>query len=302
MALHGPVDRLDDRTARAVVALASRSGPDIGHTPLGDEAWAARSREGHGFVAAWASADDADLIAYGQALRTAGAAAWTAELLVDREHQAATADLGAPLLAALVRGAAAGGGGPFHLWASGAGAAHAEAAARAGLEPDRTLLKMERPLPLGLHAATPLRAFVVGQDEEAALEVNRRAFARHPDQGGMTRAMLDERMGEPWFDPAGFLVAELDGRMAGFCWTKRFPGSDPVVGEIHLICVDPDFAGRGLGRELVVAGLDHLADRGAAVGTLFVEGDNAAAIALYEGLGFAVTRTDRSWTTNVAPR
>jgi len=145
-----------------------------------------------------------------------------------------------------------------------------------------------------------MRAFVAGRDEGDVLEVNRRAFAHHPDQGNMTRAMLDERMAEPWFDPAGLLIVEISGRVAGFCWTKLFEGSDPLMGEIHVICVDPDFTGRRLGHELVVGGLDHLADRGATVGMLFVEGDNTAALDLYRRLGFEVTRTDRSWTTTVA--
>lgn len=300
MALHGPVDRLEEPLAAEVVALASLGGPEVGHTQVGGPGWPALTGA-PGFTATWATEPDGQLVAYLQALRSPAEPNWTAELLVSPEQVARTADLGAPLLSAAVRGVAAQGGGTVHLWASDAGAAYDEVAARAGLVAHRALHKMERPLPLGLTSPLEVRPFVVGQDEEAALEVNRRAFAQHPEQGDMTRAMLDERMVEPWFDPAGFLVHDVGGRMAGFCWTKLFAHLDPVVGEIHVICVDPDFAGRGLGHELVVAGLDHLAGRGATVGMLFVEADNAAALALYERLGFATTRTDRSWTIAVAP-
>jgi len=302
MALHGPADRLDDATVAEVVALAGRAGLAVGHTPVGDEEWTARSTSGGaGFAAAWATAPDGRFVAYLQALRSPADPHWSVELLVDSAERDRTADLGAPLLSSVLRLVARQGGGPVQLWAAAATPAHAELAARAGLSAHRTLHQMVRPLPTGLRSTVPLRAFVAGEDEDEVLEVNRRAFAHHPEQGEMTRDMLEERMAEPWFDPAGFLIREVDGRIAGFCWTKLFLDSDPLMGEIHVICVDPDFAGQGLGHELVVAGLDHLAQRGATVGMLFVEGDNSAAISLYERLGFEVTRTDRSWTNTVDP-
>ena len=175
-------------------------------------------------------------------------------------------------------------------------------AARAGLVAHRTLLQMVRPLPTDVHADMPCAPSSSAGTRTAVLTVNRRAFVHHPDQGDMSRADLDEREAEPWFDPAGFLLHDIDGRLAGFCWTKLFPATPDgtTQGEIHVICVDPDFHGRGLGRDLTVAGLDHLSNRGATEGMLFVEGDNTGAIRLYEKLGFTVIRTDRSFRTTVA--
>ena len=162
---------------------------------------------------------------------------------------------------------------------------------------------MRRPLPLPDSNKTELatRPFVIGQDEAAVVAVNGRAFAAHPDQGHMTRAMLEARLSEPWFDPSGFLLAEIDHSLAGFCWTKLFRDTDPLMGEIHIICVDPDFVGHGLGLGLVVAGLAHLYRSGAAEGMLFVEGNNEAALALYERLGFVIVRSDRAFAVTVKP-
>ena len=68
-----------------------------------------------------------------------------------------------------------------------------------------------------------------------------------------------------------------------------------------MIGVDPSRQGTGLGRALVVAGLSHLADQGIRTGMLFVDGDNQAALRLYESLGFTTHRRDRAYEREVAP-
>jgi mycothiol synthase len=148
-----------------------------------------------------------------------------------------------------------------------------------------------------------VRPFVPGQDDEAWLTVNNRAFTDHPEQGGWVKATLERRMAEPWFDPKGFLLAfDADG-LAGYCWTKVHPATDadPELGEIFVIGVDPSRQGSGLGKALVVAGLSSLAERGIRTGMLFVDGDNESALRLYESLGFTTHRRDRAYEREVAP-
>ena len=85
------------------------------------------------------------------------------------------------------------------------------------------------------------------------LRVNAAAFAHHPEQGSMDAAELAERMAEPWFDPAGLLVADRRRTgMLGFHWTKRHSAT---LGEVYVVGIDPDAQGRGVGRTLVDAGL-----------------------------------------------
>ena len=99
-------------------------------------------------------------------------------------------------------------------------------------------------------APSALRPFRPGHDEAAWLVTNNRAFATHPEQGHWDLATLLEREREAWFDPEGFLILEVDGRVAGLCWTKIHAEPRPPMGEIYVISVDPDFHGRGWGRAL----------------------------------------------------
>jgi mycothiol synthase len=143
-----------------------------------------------------------------------------------------------------------------------------------------------------------LRTFVVGQDEQAWLAANARAFADHPEQGQLTLDDLLQREVEDWFDPHGFFLATTkDGRVAAFHWTKTHADGAGLtdgapVGEVYVVGVDPEWQGSGLGRALTLAGLRHLRDAGLPWVHLYVDGDNEAAVRLYESLGFAMWDTD----------
>ena len=125
-------------------------------------------------------------------------------------------------------------------------------------------------------------------DADEVLRVNATAFAHHPEQGSMDAANLAERMAEPWFDPAGLLVADAGDGLLGFHWTKQHSAE---LGEVYVVAVDPAAQGRGLGRALTAAGLAHLASLGVRRIILYVESDNAPAVATYSHLGFAHTQT-----------
>lgn len=213
----------------------------------------------------------------------------TGELVVHPERR--RRGLGRALTGEL---AAAAGGRVLRLWAHGDLPAAAALARAAGFDRFRALWQMRRSLaePLDqpvLPAGLTLRTFVPGQDEDGWLSLNGRAFAKHPEQGGWTRHDLELREREPWFDPAGFFIAERDGRMAGFHWTKVH---DPDLGEVYVVGVDPDEQGSGLGRALTLAGLRHLRDLGVAQAMLYVDEDNVPAIKMYEALGFTRATVD----------
>ncbi|EIF00999.1 mycothiol synthase [Saccharomonospora glauca] len=194
--------------------------------------------------------------------------------------------------------------GPLRVWSHGDHPAAARLAERFGLSRARELLVMgataaehEWPEP-ALPDGVRLRTFVPGRDERAVIEVNARAFDWHPEQSAFDIAALREAQRESWFDPEGFFLAEnADGRVIGFHWTKVHPanphrfGGRPV-GEVYVVGVDPDAQGGGLGKALTLAGLRYLRERGPEQVILYVEGDNAPALAVYRKLGFDVVETD----------
>jgi mycothiol synthase len=181
-------------------------------------------------------------------------------------------------------------------WSHGNHEAAADLAARYGYAPVRELWKMRlatatSELPdAALPEGFSLRSFVPGRDEEAWLAVNRTAFAHHPEQGNMSLDDLHARMAEPWFDPAGFLLAvDADGRILGFHWTKVHPrhGEHPAIGEVYVVGVAPAAQGTGLGKALTIAGIKHLQQQGLHAVMLYVDADNIPAVALYRRLGFS---------------
>jgi mycothiol synthase len=186
------------------------------------------------------------------------------------------------------------------LWAHGDLPGSAALASRFKLNRIRALFQLRMPLnqvPLAdpvFPDGVTVRAFVPGADEEEWLGVNKRAFAHHPEQGSWTIEDLRLREQEPWFDPNGFFLAERDGRIVGFHWTKVHQpdnGSAPI-GEVYVVGVDPGQQGGGLGRALTQTGLAHLRRLGLAEVMLYVDEDNTAAVKMYTALGFGRWSTD----------
>lgn len=282
--------------ARVLDAVGSADG----HPPLSDQAVLDVQHPTPRSALLLARTPDGTLAAVGSLRR--GPAAWTLEVAVDLPFRRPSGDVEQELLDAALAHVATHGGGRLALWVRPPATAVAAAATRRGLVPSREMLQLRVGLPLaasvvGARPGPPVRSFVVGADEAEWLGVNNRAFAAHTEQGAWSLDDLLARETEAWFDPSDFLVHEIGGRIVAFCWTKVHP--DPAVGEIYVIGVDPQFQGRGLGRAMTVAGLAHLASVGVTTGLLYVESDNAPALALYRSLGFERHHSERQYTADV---
>lgn len=208
----------------------------------------------------------------------------------------------------------------LRLWAHGEQAPARALADSMGFTRMRTLMQMRRslhgPLPTPAFAdGVRVRPFVPGRDDQEWVTLNNRAFHDHPEQGTWTIDDLHRRIAEPWFDPAGFLLAVrgegADERIVGFHWTKvhgevgvphSHDGAPPHVhgeghghdalGEVYVLGVDPSEHGQGLGKALTLAGLWHLRALGLPTAMLYVDADNTAAVGLYTRLGFTPWDTD----------
>lgn len=83
-------------------------------------------------------------------------------------------------------------------------------------------------------------------------------------------------------DYAHYYVAEIDGRIAGYCGIRNMAGD----GEICNVGVAESFRRQGIGRALLEYMLKEAPFHGIGSCTLEVRSGNKAAIRLYESLGF----------------
>ncbi|MEU3982936.1 mycothiol synthase [Streptomyces sp. NPDC026672] len=286
---------LSPEQAEAVLALLAEAARADGQQPVSEQG-RLRLRGGarEGVSHLLLSVGD-ELVGYAQLEDTDPVEAPAAELVVrpsQRGHGHGRA-LGSALLAAS--------GKRLRVWAHGGHSAARHLAQVLGLTLFRELRQMRRSL-TDLELPEPklpdgvsVRTFVPGEDDAAWLAVNAAAFAHHPEQGSLTQRDLDDRKAEPWFDPAGFFLAERAGELAGFHWTKVH--AEEGLGEVYVVGVAPGAQGGGLGKALTAIGLRHLAAQGMPTAMLYVDADNKAAVTVYERLGFTTYETDLMYRT-----
>ncbi|MFE1768820.1 mycothiol synthase [Streptomyces angustmyceticus] len=288
------VDELAPEEAAAVAGLIERAARTDGQPAVSEQGrlqLRGGVRPGVRHVLLYSRGEEAEeLVAYGQLEDTDPVEAPAAELVVHPGHRGRGHGraLGSELLEQSGR--------RLRVWAHGGHPAARHLAQTLGLTMFRELRQMRRSLTdlelpePALPEGVSVRTFQPGTDDAAWLEVNAAAFAHHPEQGSLIQRDLDDRKGEAWFDPKGFFLAEKDGRLVGFHWTKVH--ADDGLGEVYVLGVRPGAQGGGLGKALTTVGLRHLAGQGLPTAMLYVDADNAAAVSVYERMGFATHETD----------
>jgi mycothiol synthase len=153
---------------------------------------------------------------------------------------------------------------------------------------------------LDIHPITECGYLRPGQEDELT-KLQNRAFA---DMWGYNPNTVEEitfRINSSTCSRKDIVLTYDRDRAIGCCWTGIICEEGiPSVrkGRIHMLGVDPDYRGKGIGRELMMAGLTRLRNRGLKVAELTVDGENTVARALYQSLGFEV-QTNTLWYEKV---
>ncbi len=148
------------------------------------------------------------------------------------------------------------------------------------------------------------RPFAGRADVDEWIRVFNLAFADHATPMQLERPMVIASLEDPDNEDDDVILAEdaATRELVGFCATDpgRREGRVGEHGEIWSVGVRPDRQGRGLGRQLVRAGVERLRSIGVPLVDLTVNGRNEGALHLYESEGFVRTRTRERWSRPTA--
>jgi mycothiol synthase len=154
-----------------------------------------------------------------------------------------------------------------------------------GMEIDLTT----SPLPVITPATYTIDHLQPGE-EQLLTDIQNRSFADAWGFNPNTTEEITYRVNLNSCTPQDIIMAYLGDRPIGYCWTRRFvekrATSENAKGEIHMLGVDPDYRNQGVGRNVLLAGLSHLKDKGIMLIELTTDGEDPVAFRLYESIGF----------------
>jgi mycothiol synthase len=138
-------------------------------------------------------------------------------------------------------------------------------------------------------------------EEEKLAPLQNRAFAGAWGYNRNTREDILHRL-RPSSRFTQDIIAAFDrGRPTAYCWT-RLDRKEKGYGRIYMLGVDPDHRGRGMGREVLMAGLSYLKAKGIRVVDLTVDRENKVARALYRSAGFRRHRSSLWYEKGLSDR
>ena len=140
--------------------------------------------------------------------------------------------------------------------------------------------------PVELPDGFSLRSLRLGRDEEGLTHLQNACFGENWGFSPNTKEEIDARVRMNRCDPEGIIFIVDSHRPSAFNWTLRSAALGRSTGWIAMTGVHPDFRNRGMGRAVLVAGMQYLSAKGVDGIELEVDSENAPAIGLYLRLGF----------------
>jgi mycothiol synthase len=129
-------------------------------------------------------------------------------------------------------------------------------------------------------------------EEDKLVHIQNRSFAGTWGFNPNTLEEIVHRICLPGCSPEDIILACDGENVIGYCWTRIYIGKNKTVGggkgRIYMLGVDPDHRRRGVGKEVLMAGLSYLKGNDVGIVELTVDGENEAARALYRSAGFRV--------------
>lgn len=139
-----------------------------------------------------------------------------------------------------------------------------------------------------------VRSFVKSQDENDLTQIQNDSFKESwgfcPNTVQEIKAKLDMKIS----DPRGIIFATDNNKLVAYNWTFRTPNPSSKTGCIGMMGVHPNYRGLGLGKNILLAGLQYLSTTGIDSVRLEVDSLNISAIKIYSDAGFQIT-SESKW-------
>lgn len=129
-------------------------------------------------------------------------------------------------------------------------------------------------------------------EEDKLTEIQNRSFLGTWGFNPNTTEEIAYRLNLNGRSPGDVIIAFESEKPIGYCWTiakiEDSPAREEKRGQIHMLGVAPNYQEKGIGKEILLAGLAYLKRKGIKVVQLTVDSESHAARYLYESVGFEV--------------
>jgi len=159
-----------------------------------------------------------------------------------------------------------------------------------GFRPVRQFLEMGRDLADFAGSCPDVCRKIQPGEERELMDVQNRAFTGSWGFNPNTLEQITYHATAEESSPEDVMFCIAGGEVAGYCWTRVTMSADGTAkGRIFMLGVEPRFRWRGVGWQVLQAGMAYLKEKGVGEVVLTVDSENEVALNMYRKAGFSVT-------------